>query len=314
VPGRGTRPPVGAHVRVSGGLARAGLTYARAIGAEAVQVFVSNPRGWACASGDPAQDHTFRVQCAESAVPAYVHAPYLVNFGSPTERTAQLSVAAVRHCLQRGRAIGARGVVVHTGSAVAGSGRDAALRQVRKLLLPLVDELSEDDPDILLEPTAGQGSSLCATVGDIGPYLAALEHHPRVGLCLDTCHAFAAGHDLSAPTGVRRTLDALVRTAGQGRLRLIHANDSKDACGSFHDRHERIGRGRIGAAAFAELLHHPAVLGVPVVVETPGGRQENAQDVALLQGLRDGDHGSQGQHRAGCYDEGMAVVSGRVHR
>ncbi|MEV6315104.1 deoxyribonuclease IV [Streptomyces sp. NPDC051776] len=281
------RNPVGSHVPVAGGLASTGLAYAREIGAETVQVFVANPRGWATPAGSPRQDEAFRTACAEEGVPAYVHAPYLINFGSHTESTAGLSVASLRHSLRRGRDIGALGVVVHTGSATGGRARTTALAQVRELMLPLLDELTHDeDPWLLLEPTAGQGSSLCSLVADLGPYFEALERHPRVGVCLDTCHAFAAGHDLAAPGGVKALLDELVDTIGPGRLRLIHANDSKDVAGAHKDRHENIGSGRIGADAFGGLFGHPATEGVPLVIETPGGKSGHAADVARLKELR----------------------------
>jgi deoxyribonuclease-4 len=281
---------VGSHVPVAAGLARGGLAYARTLGAEAVQVFVQNPRGWANPPGDPVQDRAFRAECEAEGIPAFVHAPYLVNYGSPTAATLERSAAAVRHALLRGHAIGARGVVVHTGSAVAGAHRDTAMRQVRERLLPLLDALCDDPetgPDLLLEPTAGQGESLCGRIEQLEPYLAALDGHARVGVCLDTCHAFAAGHDLSEPGGPTQALDLLVRTAGAGRLRLVHAHDSKDPCGSCRDRHERVGHGYIGAPAFEELFRHPALEGVPVVIETPGGRAAHAEDVARLKKLRD---------------------------
>lgn len=279
--------PVGAHVFTAGGLATAGLAYARNVGAEAVQVFVGNPRGWAVSAGAPRQDARFVEESAGAGIPVYVHAPYLVNLGSPTRLTLERSVAAVRHALRRGRQIGAAGVVVHTGSSANAGQREPAMRQVRESLLPMLDGMDDDAPDLLLEPTAGQGGSLCSTVDDVGPYLAALDAHPRAGICLDTCHVFAAGHDLGAPGGLRRTLDRLVKVAGTGRLRLVHANDSKDPLGGSRDRHERIGHGHIGAAAFAELFRHPAMRGVPVVIETPGTATEQTADLALLRSMRD---------------------------
>lgn len=279
--------PIGVHVPVAGGLASGGLAYARDVGAEAVQVFLSNPRGWARSVGDPKQDDEFRSGCAQAKMPTFVHAPYLVNLGSPTPATLDNSVLSISHALSRGCAIGARGVVVHAGSAVTASSRETALNQMRTALLPLLDALPEDGPDLLIEPTAGAGQSLAATVEDMGAYLEALDAHPRVGVCLDTCHAFAAGHDLATPGGVRATLNALVRAVGRGRLKLIHANDSKDALGSNRDNHERVGRGRIGVEPFAELFRHPATRGVPVVLETPGKEPEHREDLALLRSLRD---------------------------
>ncbi|MFD0729627.1 deoxyribonuclease IV [Planotetraspora mira] len=271
---------IGGHVFVTGGLATGGLKYAAEIGAEMIQIFVTNPRGWALSVGNPAEDE----KLAASGVQTFVHANYLINFGSPTPATLENSVAVTRHTLRRAAQIGARGVVVHTGSAVSQS-REDAMRQVREHLLPLLDEVGEDGPDLLLEPMAGQGQMLCATVQDLGPYLEALDHHPKVGVCLDTCHAFAAGHDLAAPDGVGATLDALHEIA-PGRLRLIHANDSKDVCGSKKDRHENIGAGHIGAQAFADLMRHPVAAGISLCIETPGKGDKHREDIELLKKLR----------------------------
>jgi deoxyribonuclease-4 len=279
--------PVGVHVPVAGGLSNGGLAYAREVGAEAIQVFLSNPRGWARNTGDARQDDDFRSRCAAAKIPTFVHAAYLVNLGSPTPATLENSVLSLRHALMRAGAIGARGVVVHAGSAVTLSSKPEAMAQVRENLLPLLDEIPDSGPDLLIEATAGAGQSLAATVEDLGAYVTALDHHPKLGICLDTCHAFAAGHDLAEPGGVRSTLNALVRAVGRGRLKLLHANDSKDACGSNRDNHERIGKGRIGVEPFAELFRHPATRGVPLVLETPGKAPEHREDLALMRTLRD---------------------------
>ncbi|RFC75598.1 deoxyribonuclease IV [Streptomyces sp. AcE210] len=284
-----SRNPVGGHVPVAGGLASVGLSYARELGAETVQVFVANPRGWATPPGNPKQDEAFRAACAAEDIPAYVHAPYLINFGSHTEATVEKSVESLRHSLRRAREIGALGVVVHTGSATGGRGREVALAQVRERMLPLLDELThDDDPYLLLESTAGQGSSLCSRTWEFGPYFDALDAHPKLGVCLDTCHIFAAGHDLTGPAGMNQTLDLLVDTVGEGRLKLIHANDSKDVAGAHKDRHENIGSGHIGAEPFRALMAHPATENVPLIIETPGGKVGHATDVARLKELRKG--------------------------
>ena len=272
---------------VAGGLCSAGLPYADRIGAESVQVFVSNPRGWAPSTGDAGTDESFREQCDTRRMPVFVHAPYLCNFGSPTEATRERTASAVRHSLRRGTRIGARAVVVHAGSAVDRGARDVALKIMRELVLPILDELDDDTPQLLVEPTAGGGQPLAATVEDLGPLFDALEFHPRLGVCLDICHAFAAGHDVARPGGVRATLNALVRTVGRGRLGLIHANDSQDPLGSGRDRHTNIGAGTIGTEPFAELFRHPATRGVPVVVETPGDVDKHIHDLSTLKALRD---------------------------
>ena len=286
-------PPIGAQIQIKGGLARGGLAYTDAVAARAVQVFVGNPRGWRLTPGDPAQDALFVEGCAERAIPSFIHTPYLVNVGSPTEATVEQSIASITHNLARGARLGCRGVVVHAGSAVGEDRYEAALRQLHERLLPVLDGLPADGPRLLIEPTAGGGKSLAATVEDLGPYLAALENHPMVGVCFDTCHAWAAGHDLSVSGGMTATLDALEATVGPGRLGLVHANDSLDECGSKRDRHTTIGAGSIGAAPFGELLTHPSLAGVPVVIETPseldGSPSDgHKRDIALLCSLRDG--------------------------
>ncbi|MBO9520310.1 MAG: deoxyribonuclease IV [Nocardioidaceae bacterium] len=279
--------PLGTHVKVGRGLAEGALRTADEIGAETLQIFAGNPRGWAHSNGTPAGDAAFREACADRSMRTFLHAPYLVNLGSPTAATYEKSVASVAHNLLRGVALGAEGVVVHTGSCVDEGGYAGALRQIREGLLPILDTLDDHSPWLLLEPTAGQGRSLCAGVEDLEPYLDALDRHPRVGICLDTCHVFAAGAPLDEPDGAAATLDRLVEIAGPGRLRLVHANDSMDVRGSFRDRHERIGEGHIGEDAFAALLAHPATDGVPFILETPGSGDPTGTCLPLLKKLRE---------------------------
>ena len=279
--------PIGSHTPTSGGLAKAALPYLDAACSEVVQVYVSNSRGWALPAGDPAQDVLFRDGCAERNVPVYIHASLLVNLGSPTSATVERSAETLAHALRRGAAIGARGVVFHAGSAVDAGHAETAMRQVRETLLPLLDEAAATGgPMLLVEPSAGGGRSLASRVEHLGPYLDAVDRHPWLGVCFDTCHAWAAGHDLAAEGGMTATLDTLVATVGAGRLKLVHANDSKDLCGSTRDRHENIGKGSIGEPAFAELMAHPATAGIPIVVETPTEKHVgHAADIATLKRL-----------------------------
>jgi len=281
------RALIGAHAPVATGLAKAALPYVDAAQAGVVQVFVSNPRAWALSDGDPVQDEAFRAGLAERGVPAFVHASLLVNLGSPTPAVVAHSAASLAHGLRRAAAIGARGLVFHAGSAVDAVHVGEALRQLRRELVPLLDAAAEAcGPRVLVEPSAGGGRSLAARVEDLADFLAAVDGHPWLGVCLDTCHAWAAGHDVAARGGMTATLDALVATVGPGRLELVHANDSRDPRGSRRDRHENIGAGNLGKAAFGELLAHPAMAGVPVVVETPStGHAGHAADIATLRRL-----------------------------
>jgi deoxyribonuclease-4 len=280
--------PVGAHVFTAGGLASTGLAYARRIKAAAMQVFVTNPRGWAPSPGDPRQDERLRAGLSDDKMPLFLHAPYLVNLGSPVETTRLNSAAAIHHALVRGKALGAAGVVFHSGSAVVDTRRDDAMTASRELLLPLLDfAASQGGPRLLVEPTAGGGAALAATVDGLEEYLTLHDAHPGLGVCLDTCHLFAAGHDLAVPGGMRQLLTAVSKQVGRDRLGLVHANDTKDPCGSLRDRHHPIGQGQIGSEPFAELFRHPVTRGVPVLIETPGTVEEHTRDLELLRGLRD---------------------------
>lgn len=291
----GIRNPIGTHVLVGKGLVAGAVAQADLLGCETFQIFTGNPRGWALTEGKPAEDAAFRDLMGERGTRTFIHAPYLVNLGSPTPATYESSVASVAHNLKRAAQIGAEGVVVHTGSYVGDADGTQAMRQVRDGLLPLLEAIEDDvAPWLLLEPTAGQGRSLCAGVEDLAPYLEALDHHPKAGICLDTCHVFAAGAPLDEPGGATATVDRIVEIGGPGRLRLIHANDSMDVRGAFKDRHQRIGEGHIGEAAFAELFAHPATAGVPFILETPDSRDADNRDIPLLKRLRDG----QGDERA----------------
>jgi deoxyribonuclease-4 len=289
------RNPIGTHVLVGKGLVDGAIAQADLLGCETFQIFVGNPRGWALSAGRPQEDARFRGLMAERGTRVFIHSPYLVNLGSPTESTYTRSVASIAHNLRRAVEIGAEGVVVHTGSYVAAAGdsseserrRAAAMRQVREGLLPMLDTISDAKaPWLLLEPTAGQGRSLCAGVEDLEPYLAALDHHPKAGVCLDTCHVFAAGEPLDEAGGATAAVDRIVEIGGPDRLRLIHANDSMDVRGAFRDRHQRIGEGHIGTGAFVELFAHPATRGVPFILETPDSRDADTRDIPLLKGLR----------------------------
>lgn len=261
---------IGSHVAVGGGLVKVGLAEADEIGAEIIQLFAGNPRSWAPRAEDPGADDAFRAACADRELPVVVHAPHLINLGSPSELVRTRSVAALELTLRRASALGATAVVVHAGSAVAPGRRTTALAALHDLVAPVIDRA---DPGVrlLIEPTAGAGESLASTIGSAREYLQAVDDE-RVGLCLDTCHLHAAGEDLTAPD----LLDDLPNLA------LIHVNDSRDPRGSHRDRHESLGQGTIGLPTLEAFLSHPALQEIPVLVETP----THLRDVALLKGLR----------------------------
>lgn len=279
-------PRIGAHVPTTGGMAKRSIEYAKTISAEAIQLFASNPRGWAMPESNVVADEEFKVKAKELDIATYVHAPFLINLGSPTFGTYENSLASTAYSLKRGRDIGALGVVVHTGSAVDVNHVKQAWKQIHEGMMPILQSLPDDSPTLLLEPTAGQGQSLVKKLDDLVNYLEALEYHPKVGICLDTCHVFAAGHDIAKKGGMTQTLDLLVSIAGAERIQLIHANDSKDVCGALKDRHENLGEGKIGIDPFKELLAHPAIANAPLILETPGQETQHGAEVALLKKLR----------------------------
>jgi deoxyribonuclease IV len=281
------KPRIGAHVPTSGGMAKRSIEYALTTKAEAIQVFASNPRGWAMPEPNPEADDRFKARAAELDIETYVHAPFLINLGSPTVSTYENSLASTAYSLRRGREIGALGVVIHTGSAVDENHVSNAWKQISKGVMPILEKLKDNDPWLLLEPTAGQGQSLVRNIEDLGKYFEALKWHPKVGVCLDTCHVYAAGHDIKTKGGMKKTLDLLVEVAGKERIQLIHANDSMDVLGSLKDRHENLGEGEIGVKPFEELIAHPAVKNAPLILETPGEEPEHGKEISILKKLRD---------------------------
>jgi deoxyribonuclease IV len=272
---------IGAHVSAAGGMAAA-VDAGVELGAEAMQVFVSNPRGWTAPPVDPGGDRRFReLATAAGLHPVFIHAPYLVNFASSSQRSLDRSAALVAATIGRGVALGAAGVVVHAGSAM-GDGRSAGIARTRAAVLPVLERAA--GPDLLFELTSGAGDAVASRFEEMAELLEALERHPRIKVCFDTCHAHAAGYDLSTPATATSVLDQLEATLG-GRLALIHANDCADAVGTLRDHHARIGEGHIGLTGFQAMLGHPALADLPVVIETPGTSTERAADVARLRAM-----------------------------
>jgi deoxyribonuclease-4 len=175
-------------------------------------------------------------------------------------------------------------VVVHAGQALA-SGRAAGLAGSRAALLPLADAIPAAGPDLVLELTAGTRGALAARFDEMAGLLAACGDHPRLKVCMDTCHAHAAGYDLADPAGATKALDELFATLGE-RVVLVHANDSRDPAGAGRDRHCPIGTGTIGDQGFTAVLAHPGLAALPVVTETTGDPVQMAADVARLRRLR----------------------------
>lgn len=254
------------------------LEEARAIGAEVAQIFCSNPRAWA------APDVTRAIELGrgwrEAGLgPLYVHAPYLVNIASP--RFHEPSRALVLASLEACEAAGAAGFVVHAGSGGAGDPAGARARAVSVLRDALG---AARRTRVLVELMAGTAGAVASTLPEARALLEEVGDE-RLGLCLDTCHLFAAGYALDSPEGVEACFEEL-RTLGLAeRLALVHANDAKHPRGSRRDRHERIGEGLIGVEGFSEILRRPELADLDLVLETPADREQRARELALLRRL-----------------------------
>lgn len=272
---------IGLHLRVPHGIEEA-LSQGAREGCGVIQVFASSPRRWAHPRLEAERLSRIRARREALDVELVLHAPYLVNLASPQPEIAARSLAAVVATRDVARQLGARSVVVHTGSH-AGVPRSVALAQTAAAVLEVLGESGTDDngPDLLLEPTAGGGTPVAARFEHLVELLDATGVHPRLGVCLDTCHLHAAGHDLAGPQAVVRTLDVAQRLLGPV-VRLVHLNDTGDPLASHRDRHVRPGEGHLGVDALAAVVAHPLMAQASAVLETPGDDADRFADAARI--------------------------------
>lgn len=258
---------IGAHVSTAGGLVTA-FDRAEAIGAECLQIFESAPQQWGTARLDDAQVEEFRARMAASGVaPLFIHGKYLMNLASADAKIFKTSASTLRSSLNIAGRIGARGVIFHTGSH-KGLGMDAVFEQICEAATRVLGETPEDTW-MIFENSAGQGGVIGSKFAELGAIIKRIGN-PRAKVCMDTCHAFASGYDLSNKDGVAAALEEFDREIGLENLAAIHCNDSKTALGAGRDLHENIGDGKIGREGFAALLSHPALAGTPLLLEVPG--------------------------------------------
>lgn len=277
---------IGIHVRGFDAGKPVAASRAAERGAEAVQIFASNPRQWRVPPVAPNADEEFCVQMAGAGLgPLFLHAPYLVNLASPTEATRTASCRSVEWTMSRAAALGAEGVVVHAGHCV-GQDRREALEGSARLLCELLDA-APAGPRLLLELTSGARGAVASRLEQAAELIDASGRHERIGICLDTCHLHAAGYDLSGQHGVDLLVAEVRQLVGIDRLKLIHTNDSRDVRGSRRDRHWHVGQGEIGLAGFEALVAHPGLDAVPLVCETPGEAEEDRANVSRLKSMRE---------------------------
>jgi len=257
---------------------------ARACGADAAQIWGSNPRAWAPPSVKaPVAEEFGRAWRAAGLGPLFLHAPYMVNVASPNADFRRRSVDLARATVALAETIGATGVVVHAGAAGATTERLRAVDLSAASLVAIAAEAERTS--VFVELTAGGAGSVASTFRQYRELLDAADRHPRLALCADTCHLFATGYGLDTPKGVEEAFGEVSKLGISRRFRLLHANDSKYARGAHRDSHTHIGNGHIGERGFAAILAHPAVRKCAVVCETPGRLEDHARNIALLRRL-----------------------------
>ena len=258
---------VGAHVGASGGLATA-FERAQAIGAETIQIYGAPPQMWRRRKIRPEECEVFRAGMKETGIePVFLHGAYLINLATASPEQLIKSADALAGDLQLAAAIEAKGVIFHVGSH-KGAGFGQALPQIAETLKKVLGE-TPDDAWIILENSAGMGGSVGSKFQELGAIMAAVAS-PRLKVCLDTQHSYAAGYDVADRDGLERTIEEFEREVGLDQMIAVHANDSKIALGGGVDRHENIGEGHIGLAGFAAIMGHPAFREVPFLLEVPG--------------------------------------------
>jgi len=275
---------IGAHVSSSGGIHTA-IDRAEAIGAESVQVFTQSPRTWRPTNHDPATFELFRRRRAEAGIDGTLcHALYLCNLAAPDDAVYEKSIAAMRTTMEVASGIGAH-VVFHVGSHL-GSGLDAGLERVLPAMEQVL-ELSTDETWLLMENSAGAGGTIGRSVEELATIFERLGRPDRLGVCLDSCHLYVSGVDVTDPAALDACLDELDASIGLDRLRALHLNDSKAPLGSNRDRHENIGEGLIGEK-LGVFLANPRLQGLPAVLETAGpqNRGPDADEVRKTKEIR----------------------------
>jgi deoxyribonuclease IV len=271
----------GAHC--SGGIKKA-LDKGKAMGAEAVQLFVQSPRTWRFPNHDRNDLRSFRELRAEHDVPALVHGLYLVNLAAPDDEIYRKSVDTMRSTMDAACAIDADAVVFHVGSHL-GAGFQAGLERAVPALEQVLERCNERTW-LLMENSAGAGGTIGRSVDELAVLFDALGRHERLGICLDSCHLYVSGVDVTDED----TWDAVLREVderiGLDRLRMLHANDAKAPLGSNRDRHDNIGDGLMGEG-IGVFLAHPSVQELPVILEVPGadGHGPNAEEIQKLRDI-----------------------------
>lgn len=277
-------PPLGAHTSISGGVFNA-IKEGQEIGADVVQIFSKNQRQWSARSySEEELEEYFRLREETGIEPVMVHDSYLINLASPKKETLKKSHAAFIDELQRTSTLKIPYLVTHPGSHT-GSGETEGVKQIAESLKQCWESAEVSDVIILLETTAGQGTNLGYTFEQLRDMIALSGIEDHLGVCIDTCHIFAAGYDIRFAECWEKTIEEFDRVIGLPKLKAFHLNDSLKEFASRKDRHARIGQGEIGVGGFRAILNDPQVNRLPMVLEIPGGIEAYREDLILLRSL-----------------------------
>jgi deoxyribonuclease-4 len=275
---------IGAHVSTAGGIHTA-IDRIEAIRGESVQLFTQSPRAWRPTNHDPANFERFKERREEAGIRGvFCHALYLINLASPDDEIYEKSVASLLNTTEVACAIEAEGVVFHVGSHL-GAGFDAGLDRVQPALERALEQCSETTW-LLMENSAGAGGTIGRSIDELALLYERMERHPRLGLCLDSCHLWVSGVDVTDADALDAVLDEVDDRIGLERLRALHVNDAAAELGSNRDRHANIGEGVLGDG-LAAFMGNPRLQGLPAVLEVPGkdGKGPDEDEVRKLREL-----------------------------
>ena len=270
---------LGVHVSTEGKIFEA-FARAQKLGCNTMQIFARNPQRWREKFLEPKDAEEFRRRKEQSKIkPLFIHIPYLINLASPNPRLYEASIQAYIEDIKEAASLGADYIVTHMGSHKETS-EDAGLNRLAQALNRILEKTKDIPVGLLLENTAGSGSWLGYDFAHQQRVVDAVKEKSRLGLCLDTAHAFLAGYNIATSPGLEDMLRRIDELVGINLIKLIHLNDSAGKLGSHQDRHENIGKGFIGLAGMKRIINHPKLRNMPFILETPK-RTDSADKVNL---------------------------------
>ncbi len=277
---------LGKHVSIAGGLDKS-FKRAADIGCNSMQIFVKNPRGWKMREVEAEEAEKFRAERNKYKIdPVVVHAAYLINLASPKDELWEKSISALKSEYQRCDRLRAEYLIFHPGSHT-GSGLETGIQRIAEALNKILAEV-DSKTMILLENTAGAGTSIGDEFSQLKAIIDQVDQSERLGVCIDSCHAFTAQYNLAAAEGLEELITDFDKIIGLKHLKVIHLNDSKYDCCTNKDEHAHIGEGKIGSKAFKRLINHPKLKNKVFILETPWfNDQKKDDDVILLKKLRE---------------------------